>query len=122
MTIASLTYHSVSVNPVRHLLRYQCFSVLQESCYPYWPTDQGLTRNYGEIGVTLKSEEKYHAYIVRKFEIIEDKSKSTAVSKHIQCCIFIRAMFPCCSSILIGNKGAFLIHCDPVSAAVLAKT
>ena len=80
MTIASLAYHFVSVSPVRHLLRYL---LLQESCYPYWPTDQGLTRKYGEIGVTLKSEEKYYAYMVRKFEVLEDKSKSTAVSKQI---------------------------------------
>ena len=59
------------------------FILLQESCYPYWPTNQGLTREYGEIGVTLKSEEKYHDYIVRKFEVLEDRSKSTAVSKQI---------------------------------------
>ena len=55
----------------------------QESCYPYWPTNQGLTTKYRGIGVTLKSEEKYHAYIVRKFEVFEGKSKSTAVRKKI---------------------------------------
>ena len=44
---------------------------------------QGLTTKYGEIGVTLKSEEKYHAYVVRKFEVFEGKSKSTAVRKKI---------------------------------------
>ena len=80
MTIASFAYHFMSVSPARHFLRYL---LLQESSYPYWPTNQGLTRKYEEIGVTLKSEEKYHAYMVRKFEVLEDKSKSTAVSKQI---------------------------------------
>ena len=57
----------------------------QESCYPYWPTSVDATAHYGKLLVTLKSEKEDGDFIIRKFDITEEK-----VSCSYECvCVFV---------------------------------
>ena len=43
-------------------------------CYCYWPTTEEETISYGQIMVTLLSEENYGDYNLRQFEINEKRA------------------------------------------------
>ena len=48
-------------------------SDLQESCFCYWPTQNGASAVYGKLKVTLRSQETCMDYVVRKLEVTDDK-------------------------------------------------
>ncbi len=91
-TLRSYYYRSSIIYRVPSVTEVACESefetifqiiLLQESCYIYWPTKQGLTIKYRDIEVTLESEEKNHGYVVRKFEVFYGQSQSTTVRKQL---------------------------------------
>ena len=45
----------------------------QETSYPYWPTKEEETIKYGKIIVTMQSKASYGDFIVRRFNLQEDK-------------------------------------------------
>lgn len=45
----------------------------QEASYGYWPTKLDEPKSYGKLTVTLKSEKEDREFVIRKFDITEDK-------------------------------------------------
>ena len=54
-----------------------CSLTLQESFHCYWPINEGNSATYGKIVVKLYSEENHGDYIVQKFELMEDKQRTS---------------------------------------------
>ena len=44
-----------------------------ESSYCYWPTAEQAAENYGTVSVTLLSTSVYDGFVIRKFDIQEEK-------------------------------------------------
>lgn len=44
-----------------------------ESSYCYWPTTEKASRSYGTMSVTLLSTSVHDGFVVRKFDIQEEK-------------------------------------------------
>ena len=44
-----------------------------ESSYPFWPSNEEEQIKYGKIVVTLQSKTSHEQFVVRKFQLQEDK-------------------------------------------------
>ena len=88
-------------------------------CHCYWPGRKGESTTYGELSVTLVSEEKCEDYIIRKLEVSETPPQTTLPSVRLEVYCRIELWNYIVSDCNIGTCQSSL-HCDPLSVAMLA--
>ena len=56
----------------------------QEMYHCYWPGRKGESTTYGELSVTLVSEENCEDCIIRKLEVSENRPQTTVLSVRLE--------------------------------------
>ena len=87
-------------------------------CHCYWPGRKGESTTYGELSVTLVSEEKCEDSIIRKLEVSETPPQTTIPTVRLEVYIVQnKAKYYDVSN--LGTCQSSL-HCDPLPVSMLA--
>ena len=89
-------------------------------CRCYWPGRKRESTNYGELSVTLVSEENCEDCIIRKLEVSEKTPQTTILSVRLEVYeVWDKIKYHVHSVSNIGTCQSSL-HCDPLSVSMLA--
>ena len=92
----------------------------QDMCHCYWPWRKGESTNYGELSVTLVSEENCEDCIIRKLEVSENTPQTTIPYVRLKFYIvWDKTKYYFISLCVIGTCQSSL-HCDPLPVSMLA--
>ena len=87
-------------------------------CHCYWPGRKGESTTYGELSVTLVSEENCEDCIIRKLEVSENTPHTTIPSVRLEVYI-VRDKTKYYDVSNLGTCQSSL-HCDPLPVSMLA--
>ena len=90
----------------------------QDMCHCYWPGRKGESTTYGELSVTLVSEENCEDCIIRKLEVSENTPHTTLPSVRLEVYI-VRDKTKYYDVSNLGTCQSSL-HCDPLPVSMLA--
>ena len=92
----------------------------QDMCHCYWPGGKGESTTYGELSVTLVSEENCEDCIIRKLEVSENIPQTTIPYVRLKVYCRIELCVLCCFCLYSIGTCQSSLHCDPLSVFMLA--